>query len=116
MPAPKAAKKPQDRMPKAVEAAKADALDGTVTLDHNAVTYTVDADAFDDVETFELLGRMQMAAGDEAGLFLPLIVRRVLGEEQWSQFLESNRNERGRVPALALADIFHLLDEHAGNQ
>lgn len=106
---PKGAKRPQDH------SAKAEATGEPIFITHNDVEYRLDADAFDDVETFSLLGRMRMS-GDEGSLYISLIVERVLGPEQWAKFLRANRNDHGRVPGAALGGVFREMNEAAGNR
>lgn len=109
MSAPKAAKKPQDRLMKAA------ATNDVISVTHNGETYTIAAEAFDDVETFELLGRMQIADNEESLLLMPLILRRSLGDKQWQTFLRTNRKD-GRVGTAAMVEIFELIDTAAGNR
>ena len=79
---PAGAKKPADRKPKKT--------DGPITFEYDGTTYTVDRDAFEDLEVVEALQ-------DEK--HFPAI-RLILGDAQWTQFKESIRDRKtGRVPA-----------------
>jgi len=105
-------KQPQDRKPKAVDAAKAEATDAPLTLEFEGVTYIVDREAFNDVEVMENIGDMQQGQP----YLLPIIVRSMLGDAQWQQFKKAARDPKtGRVSGEKLAELFSVLDDAAGN-
>ena len=94
---PATAKKPSDRQAKKNEAAPDEAQD--IDFEWGGHTYTIPADAFDDVEILELLE-------DEKNLS---VVRRILGGDQWTLWKDRNRNDAGRVPAEPLAEFLEAL-------
>lgn len=65
----------------AATAQKAEAQDGSVTFTYDGHTYTVKADALDDVET--------MAAFEEGKILL--VVKTILGPAQWAVFVSKKR-------------------------
>jgi hypothetical protein len=105
---PEGAKKPQDH------AAKAEALDQSVAIEHNGQRYEIDRDALDDVETLNLIGKMQVMAERQQGLMIPVVVERILGEQQYAMFLRSNRGQNGRVPTAPLFELWNEIDTAAG--
>lgn len=58
-----------------------------VSFEFDGVTYSIDADALDDVELLELIEEEKHI----------LVLRGYLGREQWEEFKDSHRNDRGRV-------------------
>lgn len=107
MPAtPKGAKQPQDH-----KVAKADAQRLDVTVEYSGVTYTIEADAFNDVELLEWITDMQ----DGQPHLIAVIVRKALGPTQWAQFKESNRDKDGRISGEHAGNLFELIDEALGN-
>ena len=93
---PATAKKPSDRQAKKNEAAPDEAQD--IAFEWGGYTYTIPAEAFDDVEILELLE-------DEKHL---LVVRQILGS-QWGEWKDRNRNASGRVPAEPLVEFLEAL-------
>lgn len=105
---PPSAKKPQDRLPS--KAARAEAEGRPVHVDFNGSTYTIDREHVDDVELMEKIA--EMAEG--ASYLLPVVVHKMLGDEQWSAFKDANRNDAGRVPSSALESLFDALNSSLG--
>lgn len=64
------------------------ALGGKQTFKFNEEEYTVDGQALDDVEVFEMF---------EEDKFMSA-VKKILGAEEFNRFKDNNRNENGRVP------------------
>ena len=93
---PATAKKPSDRQAKKNEAAPDEAQD--IAFEWGGYTYTIPAEAFDDVEILELLE-------EEKNL---LVVRRILGT-QWAEWKDRNRTASGRVPAEPLTEFLEAL-------
>lgn len=62
------------------------------TLEYGEQTYTIRADAMDDIEILEFIE-------DEKYI---LALRRMLGKEAWTQFKNSVRTPDGRVPSAPL--------------
>lgn len=99
---PATAKKPADRQAKKNEAKPDEAQ--SIDFEWGGHTYTVPAEAFDDVEILELLE-------DEKNLS---VVRQILGSDQWSEWKDRNRNAAGRVPAEPLGEFLGALFEAVG--
>ena len=95
----KATAKPQDHK------VKDEAKSRDVTLDHEGRTYTITADAIDDLELFEMI---------EDGKQLTAL-RRFLGAEQWSAFKDSVRGDSGKVRMSDAEDFLNKLMEALGN-
>lgn len=89
---PADAKKPQDRKPKKTS---------TVKFKFEGVEYEIAGEAItDDFEVIEYL------AEDRT---LPLAVKKILGDAQWSRYKESVRDESGRIPAQTTADFMEAM-------
>ena len=101
---PKGAKKPQDH------AAKAEAKSEDLTVTYNGIDYTIDRAIVDDVEFFELIGEME-----EKPFLLTRVVKMLLGEKQYGEFKDANRDDAGRVSIDHLAKFFEAADGVAGN-
>lgn len=99
---PATAKKPSDRQAKKNEAAPDEAQD--IDFEWGGHTYTIPAEAFDDVEILELLE-------DEKNLS---VVRQILGPVQWGEWKDRNRTATGRVPAEPLVEFLEALFGAAG--
>jgi hypothetical protein len=106
---PKNAKKPTDHKPK--QSAKDEAKGKDIVFEHDGITYTIAAEAVDDAELTEQIADMQ--AGESQ--LLPLIVRRLLGVEQWKAFKDAARDKAGRIPHARLSDLFEAMDDAVGN-
>lgn len=58
------------------------------TFEFGGRTYTVDADAIDNLELFEFIEEEKYLSAAKG----------FLGKEQWDAFKDDHRNEKGRVP------------------
>lgn len=102
--APKSVRQPQDRKP------KASAQPGGFEIEFEGQTYVIDQESLDDVELLDLL--MSVEEDPRAAL---AAARRIVGDEQWEQMVESIRTERGRVPLTKLVAFAKLAVEPLGN-
>jgi hypothetical protein len=93
MPAPKDAKKPQDRQ------AKAEALSQFIELDHDGEHYVIDRDNANNLELLEFI---------EDGNYIKAI-RGYLGADQWGKFKDANRDDKGRVDAEAFEPFLNAV-------
>ena len=81
MPTPANVKKPQDH------AAKAEAVDGPIEVEHNGVLYLIDRDNADNLELMEFVEDRQYIKA----------IRGYVGQDQWDRFKDANRDDKGRV-------------------
>jgi hypothetical protein len=95
------------RKPRAtgVQAAKNEAVpesstDLIVPLD--GVDYRLDEDVFDDVEILEDLAEIQ---DNDQMHRLPVVMKKMLGEEQWKTWKDAHRNAAGRVPTEPMTEF-----------
>lgn len=101
-------KKPEDHKAKAaLDATKAEATGDAqpVSFVFDGETYTIDADAADDLELMEYIE-------DEKYI---LALRGYLGAEQWRRFKDGHRNEKGRVTAERAGEFLQALTEAIGS-
>lgn len=102
---PANAKKPQDR-----QTAKKDALPQETVLEWQGETYTIAADAFDDVEIVEYLAEAQ--AG-QPHMYL-LAVKTLLGTQEWARWKANAKAEaeNGRISQKDARAFFdHVMTE-----
>ena len=88
----KPGKQPQDRQPKAVE--QAPPADQPREVEINGHSYTIDTARFDLA--------FQELMEDEKYV---LVLRHLLGREQWDRFKEENTNEAGLIDPSVLDDF-----------
>lgn len=108
---PANAKLPSDRLK--AEAAQADAAEGEshaindVTFEYEGETYVIDGGFVDDLEILEHLE-------DEENI---KALRKILGKQQWNDWKDRNRNDKGRIPSAPVIPFLRkLFDEvQAGN-
>lgn len=99
---------PQDHQPKKKKkgkkkaALKAEALEGTVTVEVAGAEWTVALKALDDFELLEDLDAIDSGKGQR----LPRALRRLLGDEQYPRALDAVRDEHGVVSVVAGAEFF----------
>jgi hypothetical protein len=100
------AKAPEDHKPAATAAAKAEAAGDPqpVSFEFDGETYTIDADAADDLELMEYI---------EGEKYI-LALKGYLGAEQWQRFKDTHRNDKGRVTASRAGDFLQALTEAIG--
>jgi hypothetical protein len=105
---PANAKKPQDR-----QTAKADVVKPAATVvtwhDHE---YSVDADAFNDLEVLEYITEAQ--SNEQPQLFV-LALKAVLGKTEYNRYKNNARGENGRVSVEDAGAFFSAIME-AANQ
>lgn len=90
----------------ATRARKAEAEPNTepISFEHDGETYTIAADAVNDLELLEDFEDGKNLSG----------IRRLLGAEQWARFKDSARDGAGRVPAEAAEPFLDKLQEVLG--
>lgn len=95
------------RKPSASQAQKAEASTepSEILVPLDGVDYELDPDVFNDVEILELLGEIQ---SNEQVYLLPSVMKRMLGDEQFSQWKDAHRLPTGRVP---LEPMMSFLDQ-----
>lgn len=118
-PADRKAKDTQRRTAKKATAAqKAEATDTAaaeaVTFDYHGETYGFDAAAFNDLDTFELIGDMITAEPENQGLYITPILKRVMGDQEWARLKRNNRDSRGRTDVAVLFEVWEIVDGLAG--
>lgn len=105
MPAvPSNAKMPTDRLK--AEAAEEE-VPGDTEFEHDGHIYIIDGGFVDDIEILEHLE-------DENNI---LALRKILGLEQWKQYKDRTRDEKGRVPSEPTMEFLKKLfaEVKAGN-
>lgn len=105
---PANAKKPQDR-----QTAKRDAVREDTVLEWEGETYTVAADAFDDVEIVEYLAEAQ--AG-QPHMYV-LAVKTLLGVQEWGRWKAKAKaaSKTGRISQQDARDFFDHVMKAAGS-
>ena len=100
---PSNAKQPTDRLKAEAEV---DVLRDT-EFEHEGHTYYIDGGFVDDIEILEHLE-------DENNI---LALRKILGVEQWKQYKDRTRDEKGRVPSEPTMEFLKKLfaEVRAGN-
>lgn len=96
MPAPK---KPQDHLEKA-DKPKVELIEGGKKVIHRGVSVIVMDEALDDFELVDELSRVQFGDTSDRGR-LPLICRRLVGDEGYKAIMDGLRGENGRVSVQA---------------
>lgn len=99
-------KQPEDHKAKALDAAKAEATGEAqpVSFVFDGETYTIDADAADDLELMEHIEREKYL----------LAIAGYLGAEQWQRYKDKYRKPNGRVSASGAGDFLQALTEAIG--
>lgn len=110
-----APKKPQDHQPK-IEKPKVETVDGGKRVTIKGVTVTVPDEAIDDFELVEELSRVQFGSKEERGR-LPLILRRLIGDDGYRAVMDDLRATNGRVPVQAgfefIQELFGALNPNS---
>jgi hypothetical protein len=103
---PNNVKAPEDHKAKSTAAAKAEATGEAqpMSFEFDGETYTIDADAADDLELMEYI---------ESEKYI-LALKGYLGAEQWNRFKDTHRNDKGRVTASRAGDFLQALTEAIG--
>lgn len=104
MPTPK---KPQDHLPKA-EKPTIEQVDGGRKITLRGITVTIPDESLDDFELVEELGQVQFGKAEDRGR-LPLILRRLAGDDGYKAVMDGLRGENGRVPLQAGFDFIQEL-------
>lgn len=104
-----APKKPDDHKPKTVKP-KVEQIDGGKRVTHRGVTVVVMDEALDDFELVDELSRVQFGEATDKGR-LPLICRRLVGEDGYKAMLDGLRGKNGRV---SVKDGFQFIQELFG--
>jgi hypothetical protein len=94
-----APRKPQDHQPK-TEKPSVVPVDGGKEVTCRGVTVMVPDEALDDFELVEELGRVQFGDQTDRGR-LPLILRRLVGDDGYRTVMDGLRGDNGRVPVQA---------------
>ncbi|MFF2054113.1 hypothetical protein ACFVU2_21080 [Leifsonia sp. NPDC058194] len=90
-----APKKPEDHLEKA-EKPKITKVDGGRTVTLRGITVTVPDDALDDFELVEEIGLVQYGT-DADRVRMPLILRRLVSDDDYRKVMEGLRGPNGRV-------------------
>lgn len=69
----------------------------TVTYTFEGISYQVRKDALEDLDVMYWVAKLQ-SGEEENGWMFPLVLERVLGEDQFAKFRRSQRDESGRAP------------------
>lgn len=110
-----APKKPQDHLEK-VEKPKVVAVDGGKEVTLHGITVTVADEALDDFELVDDLSRVQFGEAQDRGR-LPLIFRRLVGDDGYKAVMDGLRGPNGRVPVKAgfefIQELFGALNPNS---
>jgi hypothetical protein len=110
-----APKKPQDHLPK-VEKPTVETVAGGRKVTIKGVTIVVPDEALDDFELVDELSRVQFGAKEERGR-MPLILRRLVGDDGYQTVMDGLRGENGRVPVQAgiefIQELFGALNPNS---
>lgn len=104
-----APKKPQDHLEK-VDKPKVELIDGGKQVTHRGVTVVVMDEALDDFELVDELSQVQFGSTADRGR-LPIICRRLVGDEGYKQIMDGLRGPNGRV---SVNDGFKFINELFG--
>lgn len=110
-----APKKPQDHLEK-VDKPKVELIDGGKRVTHHGVTVVVMDEALDDFELVDELSRVQFGEKEDKGR-LPLICRRLVGEDGYKAIMDGLRGPNGRVTVQAgfqfIQELFGALNPNS---
>ena len=111
---PANAKKPQDHQSPAEDATGPK----DVTVEWHGHEYTIPGDAFDDLELTMLFAEHDAGAlsDQEAGLKMFLAGKRMLGAEQFTEYLKNERGENGWAKSSDFMSFFNHIMEEAGRK
>ncbi|WNN93663.1 tail assembly chaperone [Arthrobacter phage CallinAllBarbz] len=103
---PASARKPQDRKPSAKDDVVGPA---DVTVEWNGHEYTVEGDAFDDLEFLDAIVEAEEAESEVAAF---RAAKALLGAEIWEAFRRNERDPKtGRVKASGFMELFaHVME------
>ncbi len=101
---PEGAKKPSDRK------AKDEAQGKPVRFEFEGHTYEIDPDVADDIELMELMADMEAGRPQ----LLPVVLRQLVGADQWAAFKDRSRGKSGRVRNKTAVDFFTAADDALG--
>lgn len=108
-------KKPQDHQPKTVKP-KIENIEGGRKITLKGVTVIVLDEALDDFELVEELSRVQFGAKEDTGR-MPLILRRLVGDDGYKTVMDGLRGESGRVSVRAgfefIQELFGALNPNS---
>ena len=65
-------------------------------IEFEGAQYSVDKDAVNDLDVMEYLAEIQ-ADPEQNSAMMILVIRKIIGKEQWDKFKESQRTDSGRV-------------------
>lgn len=65
-------------------------------VDFEGTQYFIEKDAVNDLDVMEYLAEIQ-ADPEQNSAMMILVIRKIVGKEQWDKFKESQRSESGRV-------------------
>jgi hypothetical protein len=70
-------------------------------------TFKIDKDSFNDLEVLEALNELE----NGNALVLPQLIKKIVGNENYTRILSVLKDEKGRVPIESVADLFIKLSE-----
>lgn len=108
----KKATRPASELEPAAEAtAQTEATERSLKATYEGHDYIIDADAFDDLLLLD-----DIASVDDGQVQrMPSIIRRIIGDEQWREFVERHKGENGRLPTEHALKLFEQLNTASGN-
>lgn len=65
-------------------------------VDFEGTQYFIEKDAVNDLDVMENLAEIQSDPENNSAMMI-LVIRKIVGREQWNKFKESQRTETGRV-------------------
>lgn len=65
-------------------------------VDFEGTTYFIEKEAVNDLDVMENLAEIQSDPENNSAMMI-LVIRKIVGREQWNKFKESQRTETGRV-------------------
>lgn len=65
-------------------------------VDFEGTQYFIEKDAVNDLDVMENLAEIQADPENNSAMMI-LVIRKIVGREQWNKFKESQRTETGRV-------------------